>query len=75
MYCYLTFLGFLLYPFFLTILFFSCVVLVLSSLYAFFGMFSAAAFCFYIAYLVLFAFRFVSFAYVFLFLFSLVAFF
>jgi hypothetical protein len=37
-------------------------------------MFSAAAFCFFIAYLVLLASGFVSFAYVFLFLFSLVAF-
>jgi hypothetical protein len=75
MFCYLTFLGFLLYPFFLTILSFSCVVFVLSSLYAFFRMFSAAAFGFYIAYLVLLSSGFASFSFVLLFLFSLVAFF
>jgi hypothetical protein len=46
MYCYLTFSWLSALSFFFTILSFSCVVLVLSSLYAFFGLFSAAAFCF-----------------------------
>ncbi len=43
--CYLTFLGFLLYPFFLTILSFFCCSCFVITL-CFFRMFSAAVFCF-----------------------------
>ncbi len=45
MYCYLTFLGFLLYPFLLQYFLFLCTSCFVITL-CFFGMFSAAAFCF-----------------------------